>query len=286
MTQLNINLNTTVVPNEIRTKRVSNLQTNIVAEDNQITIKFSKDIQLSRGYIDQTAAFLRTYAVLTGTVTRVETIRDENGNSVDPEALEAIRFQSLLFADGQRTLPPILDDLSTFFAAYRSRLPQYRYINATVPWFVLYLQALDIINRLRTLFTIVEMLGRYHAVPQAQTIDCFRSLLQHGFEQGVPYNDLVQLMHQYHDADHAPRQGYGFTHIMTLMRDVIAQYHDQGDEECVVRFIYALRNKYFHGNVSPVLAYAGDSRIAVSQAAQIVEQAALYLLKTICMDVL
>lgn len=275
MSRIEIEFAQPLVPAEIDTKRICNRRTTISVTDSdprRLVIDFGavrgNPIVLSKQYINEIAAFLRSYVVLTGKVARLNTITSSE-IEVAPEAVEAVRYQSLLFDNGRIEDEPLQLDLNRYFGTLRSSMPQYRYLNNSIPWLVLYYQASNMVERCRHLFTVVDMIGAYSTKPGANMESRFISMYQDGFTNGMPHQPVFDKMVAIWNDPHHHNNHHGFTAVARLVDGVLNDEQLTTDQQRVIRFFYELRNKYFHGNMSPVFSYTGSSRLLVEESVAI-----------------
>ena len=292
MSRIEVELAETLVPGTIDTKRICTRPTGIsvtASDPRRLVIDFGEvrgnGIKLSAQYINEVAAFLRSYVVLTGKVARLNTITGSD-IEVGPDAVEAIRYQSLLFDNGRIEDAPLQLDLNPYFGTLRSSTRQYRYLNNSIPWLVLYYQACNMVERCRHLFTVVDMIGTYATNPGANMESRFTAVYQHGLANGVPYQPVFdRMMAIWNDPNHQ-NNSHGFTAAARLVDGVLNDARLTTDPQRVIRFFYELRNKYFHGNMSPVFSYSGVSRRLVEDSVAVTSVCVRKVLETLCSDVI
>jgi len=237
----------------ITTKNICNRTTIIETIDNVMTIKFQKDIEYSKSYLDQIATFLRNFCIIHG---KNITIIDGN---IEQYKLDTIKNQSLLIQknDGQMKAIPI--DINKFFEKYKSNTRQYSYINNAFPWLILMYKTGYFVERIRILFTLVDMLSTY-LVRTRKIIERFNTFYSNISYSGDQTDSILNLLVDLWQDENIKNNREGFTGIAGIVNGVL---NDDKITDNILRIsmiCYELRNRNFHGNMSPVVTYNSKTK--------------------------
>jgi hypothetical protein len=240
----------------IKTKEICGQLAVIIIENNCISIEFDKEIEIKNKYIDQMAAFLRNYSILTGQVHKLVDI------DFDKKYFLPLQYQSLLFSSSNENLIKCNVDLNGFFGKYKSSSPAYKYINNSIPWLIILSETTIFVEKIRILFTLLEMYISKYLTEKENIHDRYIKFYDNITIDGASLKNIVKEMLNIWNNISIKNKKNEFTGIARLVNGVMNTHKDKDNDKMLMgEFAYNLRNKNFHGNMSPVISIASEENI-------------------------
>ncbi len=247
-----LEFNGTFSPETLTTKKICNKETLIEVSGGKIRIQFEKDFNYNKAFFDQIAAFCRNYALLTGQIFELKQ------GSLDVEAYRRLRTQSLLIKNVKDS-PKVSIGTNEFFEIYRSRKNNYKYINNSIPWLIIMHQEDFFIQKMRILFTVLEMLVMYkNEISQiTRRYTTFFNEISIAEENELK---IIDSMTNLWKTDEVRTDKNKFIGVSRIIDSIVNSASKSINNRTMIgNLAFELRNRNFHGNMSPVMSMTSGS---------------------------
>lgn len=263
----------------ISTKKIYKQPVMIEIIDQNIFISFVekensnqiREFELSYGYIDPICSCIRNLVFITGNFNNF--IKSNLDDDVD----KIIKNQILLNEIEYQGLPESNIDSNLFFAKFTStyKPDYYKYINNSIPWFLLLERKRVLSEKFRIIFTLIEMIvccEHQELRKKGQTEKRYKTFID---EAKIKANTIKKLRELFNsllcknnkDSD---SEYFTITKFTKIVNDVFAKNSNQQSQIYLILFHY--RNHLLHGSMNPIIKLSSKEYLVLEKFSTIIRE--------------
>lgn len=265
---------------KIETKKIYNQKTIIEIIDNTITISFmekndntsAKEIELSYAYIDQICVCVRNLIFINCD------FNNFINSNISKEIDKIIMNQTLLYNLERFDFANKINQ-ETFFCNFKStnKPDYYKYINNSIPWFILLSQERLLSEKYRILFTIIEMIiccEHIELRSNGQTENRYRSFIN----EIKLNNDKIKKIRELFSSllckpeslDKKDGDLFVITKFSKIVNNVFVENSNIKSQIYLV--LYKYRCNMFHGSMNPIIKFSTQEYIVLLELFTILKE--------------
>jgi len=236
----------------VTSKRFFRAPCRIDVAGSEISVDFGREVKITDAYIVYISAFLRNYCAITGQ------IRAFSHSNLSAQIDAMIKEQTLLYTSVPRIFKAQVG-ADKFFERYvfhkkrdrEAKCKRFDTFNAVVPWLLLLEQENFFVQKLRITFTILEMFA-HHFYNISKPEKCYVNFIQTS-DESVKMR-IRNFISEFPAVMKAPSASDD-RKIQTLYEAFGRNLRGQNGDRLRIfgHLICQIRNKNFHGNLSPIV---------------------------------